>query len=498
MKFNILSRKEIDILLICIFSFILIYFSFQTKFLGEDEENYLGVAKEILKTGSYPVKDFFGDPINFPPLIPIILSMFSYSLGASKVMIALFGVLTLVMTYAFCERFVKKGFGIIASTLLFSISLFVQFSMLIYLEIPVGFFSIASLYFFLRAEKLKHYILPGILIGLGLLTKTSALLIPITLLLYSIYKGKLKEGLITILVGFLILAPWVVRNYVALGDPMYPGFHQVYDYFFGNPYPEKAPLELTQAAQPLIMPLDIVNSIGILATFFSIFGFSYAYYRKNEIGMLCLVFIVVFLVAFYSNLIGIKDVRYFSIIFPQICIMGTIGISYLNEDVRKYKIPTILVAIIILISLYYGISTALGTSTSTRFGDDYVKALKWIKTNSTDNAMIMTVFTGSCEFYSDRHCLWPVRDLKELMTTQSLSNLTSILKKNNVNYILIQQGITSQSYISSGTNTIGVFSLQFVGMMVVSKDFEQVYASNDSMIYTQGLILPSVIVYKVL
>jgi 4-amino-4-deoxy-L-arabinose transferase-like glycosyltransferase len=495
---TILTRREWELFLIAVLSFILIYFSVQTKFLGEDEQNYYGTAKLIAQSGTYPIRDFFGSPLIFTPLVPFILSVFSFSFALTKVIIAIFGVLTLIVTYAFCEKYVKKGSGIIAVALLFSASLFIQYSMLVYLEIPLAFFSITSFYFLLGAKNLKGYALTGIIVGLGLLTKTSALLILATLFIYLLYKRKPKEGLVLAGVALLVLTPWLIRNQVAFGSPMYfTSFQQILSYF-GVHSSASSVSEITQAAQPLILPIEIVDNLGILMTFFSIFGIIYSYYKRSEIGMLCGGFILIFLLAWYSGFIGIIDVRYFSLIFPELAILGAIGMSFLNDDVKKWKIPLIVVIIILGASIFFGFSQALVMSTTTRFGDNYVNVLKWAGTNSTSNGVIMTTFTGSCEFYSGLHCVWPVGDLKDLMTTNDPTVIQNILKKNNVSYILISQGLVSSSYISTGTNTIGVFSLHFVQTInQYPSEFRAVRESNDTIIYGEGLVLPNVIMYKV-
>jgi hypothetical protein len=168
------------------------------------------------------------------------------------------------------------------------------------------------------------------------------------------------------------------------------------------------------------------------------------------------------------------------------------------NSIKTSKISSILLISLVLFSLYSGIVVVAGTSSTVRYKENYVKALEWIKNNTDENAVFMTVFCGSGEFYSQRHCIWPVKDLPELMTTNSEEKIIGLLKKYKIKYILIQASLTGENYIAPGTNIMGVFTYRFVKILNKSDKFEIVYTSNDSAIYAPGLVLPNIVIYKVL
>jgi 4-amino-4-deoxy-L-arabinose transferase-like glycosyltransferase len=123
----------------------------------------------------------------------------------------------------------------------------------------------------------KRYAAAGILVGFGLLTKTTALaLIPIVLVAFFLRRASWKGTLGSMAIGLVLVSPWLVRNQRLYGDPL--GLRSFQQLFAGAPQAK-----------------DMIAAYGSFAYWFdwvgwwtarSFFGvFSYMDIFLNERGM---------------------------------------------------------------------------------------------------------------------------------------------------------------------------------------------------------------------
>ena len=498
-----ISRAKLELLLLVGIAVILFYYASKAPLTAEDEAVYIDLARKIQQNhGLYPTWDYssmnsktgeLGAPKRTLPLLSYVLSPFS-TLPMWKMVMAMFGILTMVMIYFFAEKYVKKGTGIIASMTLFSVPLFVAYSLIAYTDIPIAFFSIASLYFFLGDGK-KNSIISGVFLGLGMLTKFSILILPVALFFYAIHKGRFKSWAIMFLISMVLLMPWVARNYYFFGFGFYPVFDDIQLFLFGNPYPPQFGQELAGAQQSISF-LTLISYLGTSIIFLSILGSLYSYFEKKDIGFLSILIIMIFLITLYSGIAGFMDVRYFVVILPELAILTVIGWNSLFENHKR--LIAISIIGIILSSLIMGVTQAMGSSMLTRYTEEYVDALGWVKQNTNKTDFLMTTFCGGAIFYSERDCVWPVKYMREVMTTQSDEEILDILQKYNVKYILVDGDYVSQSYVVQGSNIAGVYTFNFLNIIGNSTKFKLVYRSTQQTMYQNGKILPFMSIYEVL
>jgi 4-amino-4-deoxy-L-arabinose transferase-like glycosyltransferase len=212
-----LKKEYIPLILISLIGIIYVYLALNTAMLGEDEAVYLSISKQFL-SGIYPTFSDIGFPNTFPPLFPLIdvipFLIFGVSLSLSKVIIAVFGVLTLLMVYLICKKFGPMA-ALSSVAILLSIPLFTQYMFINYMEIPIAFFSALASYLFLKLDSVKKAVVTGSILALSFYAKSSGIFLIIVFFIYSIarylYKKDvdLKLVLITTLVMFFLLLPWI-------------------------------------------------------------------------------------------------------------------------------------------------------------------------------------------------------------------------------------------------------------------------------------------------
>jgi len=462
-----------------------------TQMLGEDEAIYFTLAKDFAQ-GRYSTLLPDGRQMTLPVFMSLFYSffftIFGSSLGLAKAITALFGLLTLFIIYITGKRF-SIYYGIFSVILLLSIQMFTQFMMMTYEEVPIAFFSVLLLYLFLSLDSIKKAIVIGITLGIAFYTKSSALVLVGVMIIYALYlliyeknKKYFKLTFISLITFAIMLAPFVVRNLLLYNYPYVEGLNAI----FGNP-PEGWPDWLMNAfktVSPVTLSLQSFTSTFSWLTFIlGIFGVD-----KEEqhllliLSLFSLIFLFVFIIIYLTSIIPLET-RYLSIIFPQFTLLGGF---FLWKAKDWNKICLVPISLILLFSIWSSISTATATYGMQRYPSDYIEALRWVKDNTADNAIIFTTYTGSLEYYGKRVGLWAinVKEFPQIMTTQNGSYISESLKHYNISYILIWRSTIAQNYIIPESNLWGVFTYNFAN--VVSNDtthFSLTYSNQDNWIF---------------
>jgi len=467
------KKEHIPIALLLLITVIYFYLASNTAMLGEDEGAYFFTAQQFLSL-KFPSFLSSIQPLNYPPLIPLLsvpfFAIFGSTLNLAKFIIALFGALTVFLIYSIGKK-TSWLLGYMAAFLLLSIPLFTQFMFLYYVEVPIAFFSLLSLVMFTSMDSMKKAIFTGSILGLAFYVKFSAIFLPIALLAYAFYKyfykkdkNYLKFSIVACIVFAIIITPFIARNLILYGFP----YVDVLNLFFKEP--NFTPSWVKDAAKILSPSTDIISVFGFLALIFGLEGIAYFFVSKDEKLVLPTLVFVLFILLYYARGIlnlGIAESRYFAIVFPQLALIGGYFADKFYEKNKKYLI--ILFAVIVLCA-YLSFSIALSTFGSTRYPQNYLDALNWIKQNTPANANIFTAYGGSLEMFADRTNVWTIEEFPQLMTTQDTNYIYNTLEKYNVSYILIWRSIVAQDYIVPESNLIGAFTYNFVN--VVSNDIQ--------------------------
>ena len=201
-----------------------------------DEGVYGAISKEILKTGDWINLHWRGIPwSDKPPLYMWITAffykIFGYNEFSLRLLSALCGIGTVLLTYLIGLKLYSKKAGIIASLSLLTSLHFIWSSKMGMLDIPLTFFTTLSFLLFIMGEKNKIYLfLCPISFALAFLTKSmGAGIIPIVLFLYITATHKFKiilkpALLIGLFCSITILFVWHWAALSAYGDHFVKGY----------------------------------------------------------------------------------------------------------------------------------------------------------------------------------------------------------------------------------------------------------------------------------
>jgi 4-amino-4-deoxy-L-arabinose transferase-like glycosyltransferase len=152
-----------------------------------------------------------------------------------------FSLLTAGAVFVLGRRFANWKVGLIAAAIFYSLPMTTELASAPMVEMAAAFFAVLAVYALLTAGKsadLRWILLAGLLGGLAGATKPWALLAGpagLAVILVVQRSGILHQPRRTAisLVAFsfafgLVLGPWLIRNYVAAGDPLWPIGYQVF------------------------------------------------------------------------------------------------------------------------------------------------------------------------------------------------------------------------------------------------------------------------------
>lgn len=182
-----------------------------------DETRYAVVAREMRENGNWILPHLNGRIYaEKPPLFFWLVNFSVFLLGedselTNRLPSALAGLLTLLVTFLFGKRLLNTRAGFLSGMVLATCLLFPQISRWMMLDSLFTLFFLLSLFYFYRGyedieKQQENYILAGIFIGLGVLTKGPAIYLSIFIfLIYSfIQQNPKKAWNRNLLYGFII------------------------------------------------------------------------------------------------------------------------------------------------------------------------------------------------------------------------------------------------------------------------------------------------------
>jgi len=160
-----------------------------------------------------------------PPLVMWLMSLsyqiFGVNNFAARFWSPIFGALSLVLVYFLGKKLYNVYVGFLSAAVLGTLSTFYVYSRLAMTDIPLVFFILGAVYFFILSEKKEHTVrnaaLGGLFLGLALMTKQiEALLVLLILVVYLAATNRNLKFLFsksfTLFwgIGLLIFSPWLI------------------------------------------------------------------------------------------------------------------------------------------------------------------------------------------------------------------------------------------------------------------------------------------------
>jgi len=231
-----------SIYIIILFSFVVLSLASIYHVSGDGCWHMLS-SKFIAQSQKFPLFEPLGrdEPFWSPPLyhilVAVVYSIFNsfYHNAANfaiKFVSPIFGILTLIFSFLVIKKLTNPKIAFYSAIFLAFVPIFIDYSILSYVESTMMFFVVLSIYFLINGK----IALSGISLGLSILAKYNGIFImPVLLfILYKKYENKklfLKKSLILIALSLLIASPWLIRNWVLLGNPVWPFVNFVFHGF---------------------------------------------------------------------------------------------------------------------------------------------------------------------------------------------------------------------------------------------------------------------------
>jgi 4-amino-4-deoxy-L-arabinose transferase-like glycosyltransferase len=204
------------------------------------------VARFIAREGKLPLFESFGrdEPFWAPPLFHAVLALFYKTFGAfgnsiadfsAKMVSPLFGSLSLVFSYLVAAKLFGKRTALYATLFLAFIPLSIDYNVFSYVGGLLSFLVVLSVYFAIN----NRVVSSAVCFGLAILTKyNGAFIMP--LLLYIIYRNNKKRfarnAAVFLSICSLIGLPWFIRNWIYLGNPVWPFFNTLFNGYYSESF----------------------------------------------------------------------------------------------------------------------------------------------------------------------------------------------------------------------------------------------------------------------
>ena len=183
-------------------------------------------------------------PVGYPAFLAIIYALFGHSWLAAGIANATLGSVVVTLTYRLAREVLSSSRSLVAAAMIALLpSHIVAFTSVLWSEsLHSVLVLIALLVTFrtMRAPSWRNAALLGFVIGVGLYVRPTLLPFPLMLAVLLAMRGGLPIrkaiGLacMAMAVSLVIIAPWTVRNYVAMGEPVLTSTNGGINFYIGN------------------------------------------------------------------------------------------------------------------------------------------------------------------------------------------------------------------------------------------------------------------------
>ncbi len=401
---------------------------------------HLSVARFIAENGSIPFLQPFGisDRMVFsaPPLFHLaaaavyrFFSLFSLSSAefAIKLVSQLFGSLTLPFVFLIGRKLYNSRIAFFATLFVAFLPLHINSSVVSFVDSLAALLAAVAVYLVLS----RRIFLAAVAVGLGLLAKqTLVFMLPVFFFaLFKSYGGSLKLSFKKSIIPAAIIAivglPWLVRNYLLLGNPFWPFLYNILggrivpegiggsfslNNLFSLQYPVRFFLELFGAPVGSLGAASFANLpySGILiavwlaaAVIFFLPALLGLFRTGHKQKQLIYIWIASFLAVtvLYVMSLGIVSARFILPAAPAIGILWALGLDSIFKRFARFKLAAAVIILIIIgcvfiFSAVESAKTAIAAKSWSAYNEDF----NWIKQNTPANALI--AYRGQCLSYN--------------------------------------------------------------------------------------------------
>ena len=430
--------------------------------------HHLAIPKLWLENGGfYEIKwaDFSYFPMNVD-LLYIIPLYFNKDFIANFIHMS-FGIGTALLIYHYLNNRISRIAGLLGIFVFLSTPIVFRLSTQAYVDLGLTSFITASILSFIRYrdgefKELKWLFLSSVAMGLALGTKYNALIawIFLSLVVVFVYSRDTKKqwraignGVIFFAISLLVFSPWLIKNIILTGNPLYPlfkdffnisgttneiitcftastdtnmGFFKMREMLYGENFGETLLIPIRiffQGQDNSSRYFDgVLNPILIILPPFALMNKSF--YRDKLFFISFAIFFILTVFFLEQKAFSMEQiVRYILPVIPLLSILTVMGLVNIWEWAINLSIPSrnvlavFLLAIFIIIMSknifyiknYYQNISPMNYISGKESRDEFITrhissypAIKYINTNTPKNARVRLVFLAGRGYYLDR------------------------------------------------------------------------------------------------
>ena len=379
------------------------------------------------------------------PLFHLVAAFFYALLGefGLKLVPFIFGSLSLIISYLIFKKFLNEKQTFYATLFMSFLPIGIDYSVLGYPESTVAFFTILSIYFAVN----MRFFLSGISAGLVLLSKFTGVFAIPTLLFLAYKRSKstkerIRNLIFVTIIPLIISLPWFVRNWLLLGNPIWPFLNFI---FHGLQQESYSNFGLANLAKPSTYIITYLGFFGVPDGHYEAFFFFHAPY----IWLLISIFAVATFIFILPLFFGFKKDKKYSFIYiflgsfailillfelnvrpavSRIVLPAIFGLALMygigmDKLLRRYtNVGKVLLILIIAVICGFAVAEVIKFKLASDSWSIYKEDFNWIKANIPKETVLLN--GGQCiRFRSERKILFAEEDINS----------------NNYDYVLVNQ-----------------------------------------------------------
>jgi len=467
--------------------------------------HHLAVPKLYLRHGGIYEIPFI--PFSYFPMNLDLLYLVSLYLGSDiipKYIHFAFALVTAFLIFSYLKRRIGRQYGLLGAALFLSTPIIVKLSITVYVDLGLIFFSTASLLLLLKwvenGFKYRFLALSAICCGLAMGTKYNGMITFFLLTLFvpfihSRYAEdnqagavrSLRYGALFFAIALLIFAPWMIRNYIWTGNPLYP----LYDGLFNpeNPvqrqtiglFTFRSTVYHEEWWQIALLPIRIffegqdgnpqyfdgrLNPFLLLLPLLAFFRIGKeSDTMRMELKAMLSFSALFFAFAFFSDSLR---VRYISPIIPPLVMLSIFGLRRIVLQVKALRIRLLrdiglagvllLVFFTLLLNFRYIVDQYRYIDPFSYLGgrvtrDEYIEryrsefpTMRYINENLQPDARVLFLFMGNRGYYCDREYIFDMNNNRSMLksfvaASQSTEDLLLQIQGRGITHLLINYRI---------------------------------------------------------
>lgn len=391
-----------SILLVFLIINIFIAVNIQSQW-AQDSHWHMSLAKNLFAGKGYTSDGIYPHG-KYTPGLPLLILPFMFAVNnvqiAGLVLLAVLSLLSLLLAYKI-GKMISPSVGLFSMLLLFFHNLFWFNSVSIMTEIPFMLFSLSSIYFLIKSEKNKLFLILSLfLAAFSILIRYDGLFLVFPFAYFfwkdrsNIGKTMLsKEFLIGVVVFAITLGSWFVRNKKVFGSFFYTAYSS----------------ELAGPSIPQLFNfLGLFFALGVIFSIFALFGIiSFISKKDKNLNMFLIWFLAYLVLHIYWST---RVLRFYVEILSLICILSASGIVYVSGLIseNKKRLLAVLLIVLIISGLQVftffkadGRSSETTVSTLNRY-ESIHQVSDWANENLPSNALYIVPDVAVYSLYLDK------------------------------------------------------------------------------------------------